>query len=199
MLVYVIFTANLDRILLTPFRLQNIPPPMSSHQLSVRSTDTNPIHAPPVHLSFSSVQDILGVLWESGRIELWDLHTRLESGRGKVMAPILIWSGQVEPLKRQISVTTSGALVPEESLARVTILGSGLYGRDMVEVVEILSDLTTKHYTILMPSQGGRLVPSDGFIYWEAVNGAIYQGTQSPFFKLLIAYKLISILFVSGY
>ena len=98
------------------------------------------------------------------------------------MAPILIWSGQVEPLKRQITVTTSGALVPEESLARVTILGSGLYGRDMVEVVEILSDLTTKHYTILMPSQGGRLVPSDGFIYWEAVNGAIYQGTQSPFF-----------------
>lgn len=155
---------------------------MSSHQLSVLSTDTNPIHAPPVHLSFSSVQDILGVLWESGRIELWDLHTRLESGRGKVMAPILIWSGQVEPLKRQITVTTSGALVPEESLARVTILGSGLYGRDMVEVVEILSDLTTKHYTILMPSQGGRLVPSDGFIYWEAVNGAIYQGTQSPFF-----------------
>ena len=196
MLVYVIFTANLDKILLTPFRLQNIPPPMSSHQLSVRSTDTNTIHAPPVHLSFSSAQDILGVLWESGRIELWDLHTRLESGRGKVMAPILIWSGQVEPSKRQITVTTSVAL---DSLARVTILGSGLYGRDMVEVVEILSDLTTKHYTILMPSQGGRLVPSDGFIYWEAVNGAIYQGTQSPFFKLLIPYKLISILFVSGY
>ena len=196
MLVYVIFTANLDKILLTPFRLQNIPPPMFSHQLSVRSTDVNPIHAPPVHLSFSSAQDILGVLWESGRIELWDLHTRLESGRGKVMAPILIWSGQVEPSKRQITVTTSVAL---DSLARVTILGSGLYGRDMVEVVEILSDLTTKHYTILMPSQGGRLVPSDGFIYWEAVNGVIYQGTQSPFFKLLIAYILIFILFVSGY
>ena len=150
---------------------------MSSHQLSVRSTDANRSLHTPVHVSFSSVQDILGVLWESGGIELWDLHTRLESGRGKLMAPILIWSGRVEPSKRQITVTTSSTL----SLARVAILGSGLHGRDVVEVMEILSDLTTKHHTIVMPSQGGRLIPSDGFIYWQAINGAIYQGTQPAF------------------
>lgn len=169
-------TVNLDKILLTPFRLQNIPPPMSSHQLSVGCKDDNKSLDAPVHISFSSAQDILGVLWESGRIELWDLHTRLESGRGKVMGPILTWSGTVEPSKRQIAVTTSGALIPEKSLARVTILGSDLQGSDVVEVIEILSDLTAKNHSIVMPSQGGRLVSSDDAIYWQASNGAIYQG-----------------------
>ncbi|OBZ69677.1 Elongator complex protein 1 [Grifola frondosa] len=87
-------------LLLTPFRTQNVPPPMCAHVLSlsfpISSLKSSSTRTPvPVHASFSSVRDMLAVLWESGVVELFDLHTRLGPGRGKAMDPARIWAGIV--------------------------------------------------------------------------------------------------------
>ncbi|KAF8339341.1 pol II transcription elongation factor [Amanita rubescens] len=86
-------------ILLTPLRTQNVPPPMSSHQLSL-ALDLSVISSAcvsriPVYASFSSEADHLAILWETGYIEYWDLKTRLGPGPGKVMDPVKIWSGVI--------------------------------------------------------------------------------------------------------
>ena len=45
------------QLLLTPFRIQNVPPPMSSHKLAL-----SPALGPPVHIAFGHVGDVVGVL-----------------------------------------------------------------------------------------------------------------------------------------
>src|ERR1700720_1936449 len=89
--------ANLAKILLTPFRTQNIPPPMSSCQILVPSSGalTSSDMRTPIHASFSSTEDVLAALWETGYIELWNLNTRIETACQKVMEPILLWSGRI--------------------------------------------------------------------------------------------------------
>ncbi|KAG6839915.1 hypothetical protein C0991_010395 [Blastosporella zonata] len=92
------------KILLTPFRIQNVPPPMSSAQIAL-STQRSPIYA-----SFSAVSDTLAVLWETGYAELWSLKTRFEGGRGKAVDPIRVWSGSLDGVRnaRQIQLTATG-------------------------------------------------------------------------------------------
>ncbi|RSH95270.1 hypothetical protein EHS25_000356 [Saitozyma podzolica] len=84
-----------DRLLITPFRTQNTPPPMSSCTISLPST--------PVHVSVSNDEDALAVLLRDGRVQLWDLHTRLPGpkgsklrGGGKVAEPVLRWEKRLE-------------------------------------------------------------------------------------------------------
>src|SRR5258707_14544479 len=90
---------NLAVILLTPFRSQNVPPPMSSHQLSIfpeQSTSCSMATVTtPIYISFSSEDDTLGVLWEHGYVELWSLKIRLAPGNTKIMDPLKVWSGSI--------------------------------------------------------------------------------------------------------
>ncbi|KAF8885990.1 IKI3 family-domain-containing protein [Infundibulicybe gibba] len=81
-------------ILLTPFRTQNVPPPMSSFQLSIKPALSLPqSRLCSIHSSFSAERDMAALLWESGYVELWKLETRLGPGRGKVMNPTRAWAG----------------------------------------------------------------------------------------------------------
>jgi elongator complex protein 1 len=166
-------------ILLTSFRTQNIPPPMSSYQLSVPSEGAhiNLVKRTPTHVSFSPTEDILAVLWMSGYIELWDLHTRIEPGRGKVMAPSLTWSSNIDTIlsHRQIVVTAGSPSTSERILAQVTALGSDCGGSDIVTVVELGKDLSTQTYQTKMPCRNGRLV-SDENAAWQAPDGQLFAG-----------------------
>jgi len=150
---------------------------MSSYQLSIPSSDTltSADKRVPVHASFSHTEDILAVLWESGYVEIWDLHTRIELGRGKVMEPTLTWKGNIGrvPSSRQVAVT-AGAI--EGPLARITMLGSDHGGVDIVTVVELEKDSSVKIHEIKMLHRNGCLVASDETAVWQAPDGQIFEG-----------------------
>ncbi|KZV69787.1 IkappaB kinase complex, IKAP component [Peniophora sp. CONT] len=78
-------------VLLTPFRTSNIPPPMSAHRLSL------PHRAPPAHLSLSLSSDLLGLLWDDGKVLVYDLNTRIKVARGEVdaMQPVKVFEGRI--------------------------------------------------------------------------------------------------------
>ncbi|ORX39112.1 IKI3 family-domain-containing protein [Kockovaella imperatae] len=79
-----------DRLLVTPFRTQNTPPPMSSYQLSVTCT--------PVHVAFSPEEDALVTLHADGTVQRWDLKNRLPDTKqkgGKAADPVQIGTYKV--------------------------------------------------------------------------------------------------------
>lgn len=158
---------------------------MSSHQLvlsphNIANLPSKSPYLSPIHASFASETDTLAVLWESSRIELWDLHTRLEPGRGKAMAPEMIWSGEMDSASssssRQINVTTAPLNTSPELLAQIVVLRSLGQGSDAVTIVDIAKDLSTKSYDVAMFSRNGRLLSSNDIIAWQAPNGQIYAG-----------------------
>ncbi|OCF72658.1 elongator complex protein 1 [Kwoniella mangroviensis CBS 8886] len=81
-----------QKLLITPFRTQNTPPPMSSYHLDLPSV--------PIHVSLSDTTDSLAVLFSDGLVQVWDLNTRLPDpksgsrlrGGGKVAEPKLRYS-----------------------------------------------------------------------------------------------------------
>ncbi|KAH6913768.1 pol II transcription elongation factor [Coprinopsis sp. MPI-PUGE-AT-0042] len=87
------------KVLLTPFRTQNVPPPMSSHQLHINISalaNGSPYKTKvPIHVAFSRAGDGMALLWEDGYSQLWSLNTRLGPGPGKVMNPEMIWEGNL--------------------------------------------------------------------------------------------------------
>ncbi|KAH6910413.1 pol II transcription elongation factor [Coprinopsis sp. MPI-PUGE-AT-0042] len=87
------------KVLLTPFRTQNVPPPMSSHQLHINisaPSNGSPYKTKvPIHVAFSRAGDGMALLWEDGYSQLWSLNTRLGPGPGKVMNPEMIWEGNL--------------------------------------------------------------------------------------------------------
>ncbi|WVR09089.1 hypothetical protein IAU60_006151 [Kwoniella sp. DSM 27419] len=100
-----------QRLLITPFRTQNTPPPMSSYQIALPSV--------PVHVSMSDVDDSLAVLLSDGSVQVWDLNTRLPDsksgsrlrGGGKVADPKSSFSARVEG--EQIQLVKHIALGPD--------------------------------------------------------------------------------------
>lgn len=79
-----------DKVLITPFRTQNTPPPMASYTLT--------LPAPARHLSLSHSTDQLAVLLSDadGTVQVYDLRTRLpvkggKRGGGKAAEPQLLF------------------------------------------------------------------------------------------------------------
>ncbi|RDB24885.1 Elongator complex protein 1 [Hypsizygus marmoreus] len=167
-------------ILLTPFRIQNVPPPMSSCQL-VLSTSSSEPQTPaqsrtPTYASFSSASDTLAVLWESGYVELWALRTRLQGGRGKAMDPTRVWAGHAGGLSvknaRQIWLSSSDAMGVWSTL--VVLWGDR--DSDFITVLQLedfkpAGDATT----VALPHQNSRLVSSTSQISCQAPNGEISE------------------------
>ncbi|KIR40475.1 elongator complex protein 1 [Cryptococcus deuterogattii Ram5] len=76
------------RLLLTPFRTQNTPPPMSSYHLTLPST--------PVHACLSNWDDTAAAVFANGHVIVWKLNTRLPGpkgsklrGGGQVAEPVM--------------------------------------------------------------------------------------------------------------
>ncbi|KAJ9102595.1 hypothetical protein QFC21_002996 [Naganishia friedmannii] len=108
-----------DQLLMTAFRGQNVPPPMSSYQIRLPS--------PPVHIATLPTRDSIVALFPSGEYQIWDLHTRIPKsggrGGGKVAEPKLVQEGRFENGEqvaeyRQVAVDQEGQV-----FALVTLKG----------------------------------------------------------------------------
>ncbi|KAM5537957.1 hypothetical protein V8D89_008433 [Ganoderma adspersum] len=169
-------------VLLTPFRMQNVPPPMSTHSLSLKLPSTTlpgilKRSAVPIHAAFASATDLLAVLWEPGILEVFDLKTRLGPGRGKVIDPVSVWSGTVgEGAGGSYRQVVFDQTVLEDNAIRLGILGSKSSNGDLTDAVSIVDILggERKSTEVALPAHNGRLVPAQG-IFWESPDGHLYE------------------------
>lgn len=180
-----------QKILLTPFRTQNIPPPMSSHQLSSGTlTDASSggliLSQVPHHISLSQSHDLLAAVWQEGHVMMWALQTRITPGGGAVMNPILIWSANL-PRElchyRQVLVS-SEYKDDEHRTISAAILGSDVNGNDRIVIhdfehviLPLKSISATRSRTVSLQQKNGRLVPHElpGHLAWQAPDGSIFQ------------------------
>lgn len=160
------------RLLITPFRTQNTPPPMSSYHLTLPST--------PVHACLSNWQDTAAAVFTNGQVMVWKLDTRLPEPRpeagpgsgsgsklkrgGKVAEPVVVLEKKVEGKRviRNLALGPRGkvavlslalAVDGTDQGGRVNVFGGeGEQGED--EEVEVESDVER----ILWTDQGNILV-----------------------------------------
>lgn len=169
-------------LLLTPFRTQNVPPPMSSYQLPLITPASKPDRQQhsraPIHVSFSSSRDVLAVLHHQGLVQLWDLRTRLDPGRGKAIDPSKICDA---------SLTNA---LTEGSRARQVVLSSSKNEPDTLKVSILASDsegdyilhFSVSHSTpsspgvVRLPGASGRLLYSSFRTFWQSISGEIFEG-----------------------
>ncbi|KAG5650449.1 hypothetical protein H0H81_012203 [Sphagnurus paluster] len=163
-------------ILLTPFRVQNVPPPMSSAQISPSNIHPSGDNVRvPIYASFSSVSDALAVLWESGYVELWSLQTRLQGGRGKAMDPKRVWSGSISSgvkNARQVQLLDSDA----SGVSSTAVVLWTDRDADCVTTLQLEKGFTTKGdpATISVP-RGSRLAAGGCHIAYQSPDGEVHQ------------------------
>ncbi len=171
-------------LLLTPFRTQNIPPPMSSHELPLKVPDVSlpsllRRSPAPVHAAFSSHSDVLAALWESGIVEIFNLKTRLGPGRGKVLDPLSVWSGVlIGAGSRSYRQALFDQSISPEGATRLAFLGTDPSGdtNDILCVLDIQGQ-ESKQAVVPLPARNGRLIAGLGFL-WQGPDARIHQGPQ---------------------
>ena len=163
---------------------------MCSHRLSLLpSTHSSPESLngslrTPIHASLCPSADVIAILWEHGRIELWDLRTRLGSGSSKVMDPVKLWEYHLQDSLgdrlRQINLWATEYGDPSEAMWRVTVLGSSQDGRDILAVLDLKLGEMPRTRWLTLPKRNGRISTSSEAIYWQACDGGIYHSKSSP-------------------
>lgn len=148
---------------------------MSSFQLSLSPALPQNIKyssKTPVHASFSRENDALAFLWHTGYLEVYEMHTRLGPGRGKVLDPVKLWSGFVTD---DSSITQWRQVVlkhhPESSWT-ITALGSNVT-QDVVGRVKIEGGLVLKQ-VFELEKRSVRILDDAGE-YLQSTEGEIYQ------------------------
>ena len=173
------FSANL---LLTPFRSQNIPPPMSSYQLALSPEISRPLALPkptaPVHVTFSREKDDVAILWESGYFEIWTLNMRLVPGLAKILDPTKILGGFAQTKKesdirwRQILLRSNDA---SGKSFTVTVLGTGPGDQsDTITVSTVGDGVTTGTINFPLPYRNCRLVTCSDADMCQSPNGELF-------------------------
>ncbi|KAJ6497417.1 pol II transcription elongation factor [Mycena sanguinolenta] len=159
-----------SKILLTPFRSQNVPPPMSSYQLAQPAQSSSP----PIHANLAPWSDTLALLWGSGYLELWSLQTRLGPGPRKIMDPSRTFAGVVGKNNlrpRQVVLSTPDS---------VYLLGSSPAGHDLIIIADLGKDGTQDSTEVAMPSRNGRLVQTEGMAQvWQSAAGGLFEVAAS--------------------
>lgn len=80
---------------LTPFRLVNIPPPMSAITLPISTSSTQ--KTTPVHVAFSQESQVFVALFPDGLIEVWQWELDVGiKGREELPKPFMKWHQKVE-------------------------------------------------------------------------------------------------------
>ena len=159
--------------------MQNVPPPMSSHRLTLRRSPCAPDRTlqTPCYVTFSPKEDVLAALWESGYVELWNLHTQLEFGWGPIMTPDLIWSGPLGGARfREIAVSTNGS---GSAIGRIAALGFESNGIDVLQILDIEQEKINALEVPSLGSLGWRLALTCGAIVLHR-NGKVLQCTPVP-------------------
>lgn len=159
--------------------MQNVPPPMSSHRLTLRRSPSAPDRTlqTPCYVTFSPKEDVLAALWESGYVELWNLHTQLEFGWGPIMTPDLIWSGPLEGARfREIAVSTNSS---GGAIGRITALGFESNGIDVLQIFDIEQENINALEVPSLGSLGWRLALTCAAIVLHR-NGKVLECTPVP-------------------
>lgn len=189
-----------DKLLLTPFRAQNVPPPMSSAVLSISLPSPSQTRTTiPIHTAFSPTHDRLAVLWESGVVQLFEMHTRVgpatPSG-GKVVEPEKVFEGVVFPASwendgsraaysRQVVLSTPSGDSAQPSDTRIAILASseGEGGCDVVCARVIRDSRVVETYDVRVPRRDGRLVQAEDAVVWQGPEGEVFVGEFAAWFE----------------
>jgi len=162
---------------------------MSSHQLSVFPEQSASCSVmTPIHVSFSSEDDTLGVLWEHGYVELWSLKIRLAPGNTKIMDPSKVWSGSIakndesSPARfRQLALKVVDAQTASYS---ITTLGAEGASNDYISVATIDQGLLKQNDFLSLPGRNNRLLtPAVDGVY-EMYNGNIFARRKWTSFKM---------------
>jgi elongator complex protein 1 len=152
---------------------------MFSYKLTVRHSPSVPLRTPrtPCYVIFSPTEDVLAALWETGYVELWDLHTQLEIRRGHVMTPELIRSGPLfrGAVFREIAVSTSAS----GATARIAALGFDSNGRDVLQVLDVEQETISALEVPSLESLGWRLALTRGPVCLHH-NGKVFECTLVP-------------------
>jgi elongator complex protein 1 len=159
--------------------MQSVPPPMSSHRLTLQQSPSAPSRTlqTPCYVTFSPKEDKLAALWETGYVELWTLNTQLEFGRGPVMTPDLIWSGPLEGARfREVSISTNGS---GSTIGRIAALGFGSNGIDVLQVLDIERESIKALEVPRLGSLGWRLARTCGAVVLHR-NGKVFECTPVP-------------------
>ncbi|KAI5122330.1 hypothetical protein M0805_002497 [Coniferiporia weirii] len=160
-------------LLLTPFRTQNVPPPMASCTLPMAVPGSA---RPPIHVAFAQNADCLAVLGHFGRVSLWNLNTRMEFGRGKALVPCETCAVNLGPSfldcePRQLCVSKTSS---SPDTFRITCLASNS-DDDVMTIVDIEEKTGQEPKTLVLPGRLGRLVNADTGIYWQSQGGEIFS------------------------
>ncbi|KAG7091295.1 hypothetical protein E1B28_010341 [Marasmius oreades] len=164
-------------LLLTPFRTQNVPPPMASHQLSLSSPASSlPFSSSriPVHTTFSPTSDILAVLWETGYFELWLMRTRLGAGRGKVMDPDRIHSSQ-NKIENGLQYNQIILLDTSESSTKSLSVGLLASGTSVNDTVVVHTSSDGEVASVTMTGRNGRLISAGDAVIWQDSDGSLLE------------------------
>ncbi|ORY54599.1 IKI3 family-domain-containing protein [Leucosporidium creatinivorum] len=159
-------------IRLTPFRLVNIPPPMSATVLpSSRPSQT------PSHISFSTLSDASFIaLYPDGFFEVWDWSLTLDKPKGKmreeIVNPTLSWSASVEVQGEEGAqrYARQCAVVGQGEEAVVAVLCSTTRGSEVV-----LVRMSGEQEAIMVTGGARRLVAGvEGFVL-ESAEGTVLE------------------------
>ena len=165
---------------------------MSSYKLTFRHSPSAPHRTLPTpsYVTFSSTEDILAALWETGYVELWDLHTRLESKRGPSVTPELIWGGPLlaGAIFREISVSTNA---PGSAIARIAAVGFESTGIDALHVLDINKESIGPLEVSGLGSSGWRLALTRGTVGLHR-NGKVLECTLVPVCAVLLLLNIRS-------
>ena len=171
-------------VLLTPFRTQNVPPPMASHILPIPYQngtqtfyDTHTLPLSPIHVSFFPHKDIMLLLWESGYHEIIDLQTRLGPGKEKVMDPVTKYFVPEDvngsKVYKQAVPYSQGADFVSFALLQAS------NDRDRVTLVTVSSDDTAlPKLDIDMPGCNGRLLYGTAHVVWQSSSGEVHSSKR---------------------
>ncbi|KAF9047491.1 pol II transcription elongation factor [Panaeolus papilionaceus] len=171
-----------SKLLLTPFRSQNVPPPMSSFQLPVASqpNSSNKIHQTqiPVYVTFSSNTDHLAVLWEQGYVEIWSLQTRLLPGPTKIMDPVKTWSGVIPELP---DVRWRQAILSSKNSAQtLVLLGSEFEEKDVAYTFHLGKDSEISSTAVArLPYRSCRLLATPEDNIYQNIGGEIFLHAEN--------------------
>lgn len=153
---------------------------MFSYKLTLQHSPSVPLRTPrtPCYVTFSPTEDVLAALWETGYVELWDLHTRLEIRRGPVMSPELIRGGPLfrGAVFREIAVSRDAS---GGAITRIAALGFESNGRDVLQVLDVEQDTISVLEVPSLESLGWRLALTRGPVCLHR-NGKVFECTPVP-------------------
>lgn len=158
-------------LLLTPFRTQNVPPPMASCSLPLKCSN------PPIHTAFSPTGDHLAVLHHPKLLKLWKLQTRLASGRNKAIDPLEVGEIDLSAVLRGLDLRQIFIQEDPKALGTFNVGAVGADDSSDVIVRAIYSGNSTQEFkSVAMPDKNGRLLHSVEGVYWQSPSGNVFSG-----------------------